>query len=52
MMAEVKQEKAELTSQLEEVLRQLKEKDPESSEYRRLWDQKYRLEREVRQDWY
>lgn len=52
MMAEVKQEKQEVTSALEDVLKKLKTMDPESVEYRRLWDTKYRLEREVRQDWY
>ena len=26
--------------------------DPDTPEYRRLYDKKYRLEQEVRQDWY
>lgn len=52
MMAEVRKGKSDITDNLEDVLAKLKTLDPESVEYRRLWDTKYRLEREVRQDWY
>ncbi len=52
MMDEVRVEKEDLTKQLEHVKNQLNNLDPDSSEFRQLWDQKYKLEREVRQDWY
>ena len=52
MMAEVRQEKEELTDELKRVKRELKHMDDDTAEYRRLWQKKYDLEREVRQDWY
>jgi len=52
MLADVKTTKGELASKLEDILGELKDLDPESVEYRRLWEQKYKLEREVRHDWY
>ena len=52
MMEEVKQEKASLVEQLDEVIRQLETMDSDSIEYRRLFDKKYKLEKEVKQDWY
>ena len=51
MMAEVKLEKEDLTYQLKSVIKQLELLEPDSSEYRRLWDKKYRLEREVKQEY-
>ena len=52
MMAEVKQEKQELTNKLAELNKRLKKMEPEGSEFHRLYQEKYMLEREVRQDWY
>ena len=52
MMADVQEEKEELTKRLKDILHRLKNMDPDSSEYRRLWQIKYEVEREVRQDWY
>ena len=52
MMAAVKQEKEDVTTQLQEVIMRMKTCDPDSIEYRKLYTQKYELEREVRQDWY
>ena len=37
MMAEVKQEKAELTTELEALNKQLKRMEPEGSEFRKLY---------------
>ena len=51
-MAEVKQEKQELTNKLAELNKRLKKMEPEGSEFHRLYQEKYMLEREVRQDWY
>lgn len=52
MMAEVKQEKEALTNKLEALKHRMKNLDQESPEYRKLYSEKYQLEREVRQDWY
>jgi len=52
MMAEVKVEKETLTNKLTDINNQLKRLDPEGQEYRKLYNEKYLVEREVRQDWY
>ena len=52
MMASVQQEKESVTQELKNVMQMLKGMDSDTPEYRRLYDKKYRLEREVRQDWY
>ena len=42
-----------MTEQLEDVIRELDAmEDQDCPAYRRLYDKKYRLEREVKQDWY
>ena len=52
MMAEVQEEKQSITDKLAAATKQLKRMDPDSVAYRRLYTEKYNLEREVRQDWY
>jgi len=52
MMNEVQQEKESVTNELKNVRKMLKGMDSDTPEYRRLFDRQYRLEREVRQDWY
>ena len=52
MMNDVRQEKESLTTKLENINRQLETMDDDTGEYRRLWSQKYDLEREIKQDWF